>query len=54
MFPFLEGELKFTFRGKTHTARAGSTVNIPANASHMFRKTSGAMVRIPCLCSPAG
>ena len=54
MFPFLEGELKLTFRGKTHTARAGSTVNIPANAPHMFRKTSGAMARIPCLCSPAG
>src|SRR3982750_844344 len=30
MFTLLEGELEFTFRGKSHTGRAGSTVNVPA------------------------
>ena len=28
MFSLLEGELEFTFRGKSHTVRAGSTVNV--------------------------
>src|ERR1700728_2060406 len=37
MFTLLEGELEFTFRGKTTTVRAGSSVNIPANAPHMFK-----------------
>ncbi len=54
MFTLLEGELEFTFRGKTQTVRAGSTVNIPANAPHMFRNKSGGMARMLCLCAPAG
>ena len=29
MFTLLEGELEFTFRGKSHTVRTGSTVNVP-------------------------
>ena len=54
MFTLLEGELSFTFRGQTQTVRAGSTVNIPANAPHMFRNTSGKIARMLCLCAPAG
>jgi quercetin dioxygenase-like cupin family protein len=54
MFTLLEGELEFTFRGETSTVRAGSTVNIPANAPHGFRNASGAAVRMLCMCTPAG
>ena len=41
MFTLLEGELEITCRGETKTARAGSTVNIPADAPHAFRLGSG-------------
>ncbi len=54
MFTLLEGELAFTFRGETSTVRAGSTVNIPANAPHAFRNASGAAVRMLCMATPAG
>jgi quercetin dioxygenase-like cupin family protein len=54
MFTLLEGELEFTFRGKTSAVRAGSTVNIPANAPHAFRNASGAAVRMLCMATPAG
>ena len=54
MFTLLEGELEFTFRGKTSTVPAGSTVNIPANAPHSFKNTSGKAVRMLCMCTPAG
>lgn len=54
MFTLLQGELEFTFRGRTQTVRAGSTVNIPANAPHAFRNISGKMARMLCLCAPAG
>jgi len=54
MFTLLEGELEFTFRGKTQTIRAGSTVNIPANAPHVFRNKSGKTVHMLCMCTPAG
>ena len=54
MFTLLEGELEFTFRGGTQTVRAGSTVNIPANAPHMFKNKSGKLARMLCLCAPAG
>jgi quercetin dioxygenase-like cupin family protein len=54
MFTLLEGELEFTFRGKTHTVRAGSTVNIPANAPHVFKNKSGKTVHMLCMCAPAG
>ena len=54
LFTLLEGELEFPFRGKTQTVGAGSTVNIPANAPHMFRNKSGKMARMLCLCAPAG
>jgi uncharacterized cupin superfamily protein len=54
MFTLLDGELEFTFRGRTQTVRAGSTLNIPANAPHAFRNTSGKTARMLCLCAPAG
>jgi quercetin dioxygenase-like cupin family protein len=54
MFTLLDGELEFTFRGKTQTVRAGSTVNIPANAPHAFKNRSGKAARMLCLCAPAG
>ena len=54
MFTLLEGELELSFRGKTSTVRAGSTVNIPANAPHAFKNISGAAVRMLCMAMPAG
>jgi quercetin dioxygenase-like cupin family protein len=54
MFTLLDGELEFTFRGETQTVRAPSTVNIPANAPHVFKNTSGRTAHMLCLCAPAG
>ena len=54
MFTLLEGEVEFTFRGKKSTVRAGSTVNIPANAPHAFKNASSAAVRMLCMATPAG
>jgi quercetin dioxygenase-like cupin family protein len=54
MFTLLEGELEFTFRGETTTVRAGSSVNIPANAPHVFKNASGSTVHMLCMCTPAG
>ncbi len=54
MFILLEGELEVTFRGQTSTVRAGSTMNIPANAPHAFRNASASPVRMLCMCTPAG
>ncbi len=54
MFTLLEGDLEFTFRGQTRTVRAGSTVNIPANAPHAFKNVSGRTVHMLCMCAPAG
>jgi quercetin dioxygenase-like cupin family protein len=54
MFSVIEGELEFTFRGEACLVRAGSTVNIPANAPHAFKNVSGAAVRMLCMCTPAG
>jgi quercetin dioxygenase-like cupin family protein len=54
MFTLLDGELEFTFRGQTQTVRAAATVNIPANAPHSFKNTSGKTARMLCLCAPAG
>ncbi|MBZ9998336.1 cupin domain-containing protein [Mesorhizobium sp. BH1-1-4] len=53
-FHLLEGEIEFTFRGQKSVAKAGMTVNIPANAPHSFKNVSGADVRMLCLCAPAG
>jgi quercetin dioxygenase-like cupin family protein len=54
MFTLLEGELEFTFRGQRQTVRAPSTVNVPANAPHVFKNTSGKTAHMLCMCTPAG
>jgi quercetin dioxygenase-like cupin family protein len=54
MFTVLEGELELTFRGEHMIARAGETVNVPANAPHAFTNASGQPVRLLCICSPSG
>jgi quercetin dioxygenase-like cupin family protein len=54
MFTVLEGEVELTFRGERSVARAGETVNVPANAPHAFTNASGRPVRLLCLCSPPG
>ena len=54
MFTLLDGELEFTLRGETQTVRAGSMVNIPANAPHSFKNALGGTVHMLCMCTPAG
>ena len=54
MFTVLDGEVQVTFRGETIVARAGQTINVPANAPHAFTNAGQAPVRLLCLCSPAG
>ena len=54
MFTVLDGEVRVTFRGQTITARAGETINVPANAPHSFTNAAGAPSRLLCLCAPAG
>jgi len=53
-FILLEGEIEATFRGNKSVVRAGTTVNVPANAPHQFRNASSKPVRMLCICSPAG
>ena len=54
MFTVLDGEIELTFRGVEATATAGDTINVPANAPHVFRNASDRPARLLCLCSPAG
>ena len=54
MFTVLDGEIEFTFRGQKAVAKAGETVNVPANAPHAFINASGSAARLLCLCAPAG
>jgi quercetin dioxygenase-like cupin family protein len=54
MFTVLDGEVELTFRGERMVARAGETVNVPANAPHAFTNASGRPARLLCLCSPSG
>jgi quercetin dioxygenase-like cupin family protein len=54
MFTVLDGEIELTFRGATAVARAGDTVNVPANAPHVFRNNADQPARLLCLCTPAG
>jgi quercetin dioxygenase-like cupin family protein len=54
MFTVLDGEIELTFRGVTAVARAGDTVNVPANAPHVFRNAVEEPARLLCLCSPSG
>lgn len=53
-FTILEGEIEVIFRGAKSIARAGETVNIPANAPHQFQNKSESAARLLCICSPAG
>ena len=54
MFTVLEGEVELTFRGEHLVARAGETVNVPANAPHAFTNAAGRPARLLCVCAPAG
>jgi quercetin dioxygenase-like cupin family protein len=54
MFTILDGEIELTFRGVSAVATAGETINVPANAPHVFRNVSDRPARLLCLCSPAG
>lgn len=54
MFTILDGEIELTFRGETHLARAGLTVNVPANAPHSFKNKSARPARLLCMCTPSG
>lgn len=54
MFSVLEGEIEVTFRGEKSTLRAGETINIPANAPHVFTNAAEQPARMLCMCSPAG
>ena len=54
MFTVLEGEIDLTFRDATVTARAGETVNVPANAPHFFRNVADRPARLLCMCTPPG
>jgi quercetin dioxygenase-like cupin family protein len=54
MFTILDGEIEITFRGVSAVATAGDTINVPANAPHVFRNVSDGPARLLCLCSPAG
>jgi uncharacterized cupin superfamily protein len=49
-----EGDMEATFRGRKSAARAGDTLNIPANAPHQFHNASTRLVRMFCICSNAG
>jgi len=53
-FSILEGEIEVTFRGEKSVARAGVTINIPANAPHSFTNASKQPARMLCICSPGG
>lgn len=54
MFTLLEGEVELIFRDQRLVARAGETINIPANAPHSFKNVSAESARLLCLCSLAG
>jgi quercetin dioxygenase-like cupin family protein len=54
MFTVVDGEVELNFRGESLVAKAGETVNIPANAPHAFRNAGGEPARLLCLCAPAG
>jgi quercetin dioxygenase-like cupin family protein len=54
MFTVLDGEVQVTFRGQTLIARAGETINVPANAPHAFTNTAAMPSRLLCLCAPSG
>ncbi len=54
MFSIIEGEVEFTFRGVKLIAKAGETINVPANAPHVFTNSSAHPARLLCMCTPPG
>ena len=46
--------MDLSFRGEQLVAKAGETVNVPANAPHGFTNASSGPVRLLCLCAPSG
>jgi quercetin dioxygenase-like cupin family protein len=54
MFTVLDGEVEVTFRGETVVARAGETINVPANAPHSFTNLRAEPARLLCMCTPPG
>src|SRR6202453_1644756 len=54
MFTVLDGEVRVTFRGETLVARAGETINVPANAPHAFTNAGDKPSRLLCMCAPSG
>ena len=53
-FIILDGELELSFRGQSLVAKAGETVDVPANAPHQFHNGSSEPARLLCLCAPSG
>lgn len=53
-FTVLSGEVTVSFRDQTVIARAGETLNVPANAPHAFTNDGDDPARVLCLCAPAG
>src|ERR1039457_5705406 len=54
MFTVLDGEVLVNFRRETLGARAGETINVPANAPHAFTNAGAAPSRLLCMCAPSG
>jgi mannose-6-phosphate isomerase-like protein (cupin superfamily) len=54
MFHILEGALEVTFRDEVHHVGPGQSINIPANAPHVFKVVSPGPARFLCFCLPAG
>ncbi len=54
MFTVLDGEIEVSFRGEITKARAGETVNVPANAPHAFKNVADRPARLLCMCTPPG
>jgi quercetin dioxygenase-like cupin family protein len=54
LFTVLEGEIELTVRGETMRAGMGTSVNVPANAPHVFRNVGDRPARLLCLCTPPG
>ena len=54
MFTVLEGEVELIFRDEHLVAKAGETINVPANAPHAFRNASSEAARLLCMCTPPG
>ena len=54
MYYLLEGDIELTVRGETVTLGKGDAVNIPANAPHAFRNTSGRPARFLCMTTTTG